>query len=196
MGITVTLDINTAVTEELANVIGDIPLEVEAVSRELVAIVEPQILSDLESYPPETSFPVGSFPWASEKQRRKVLSLLRAQAIARGDFTIGPRGGIVVTNLKYQRTFDFQRSCIIEFDQQGGRFNIAVSSTFPASQYVVGSGDIARSPKPQQPFHKNRWYVFTKVLQFYGDFVAAEFGRQMDDIFSQQIEQAVKRTAK
>jgi hypothetical protein len=197
----VKLDINTAPLDAL----GEYGLDYfaanvqESARRGYDAIREP-FLAELQFYPKPPSYPYGEFPWKSEKQRKYVLVLLRQQAIARGDYVEGPRGGKQITNLKYQRTFELQRGWFIDFNVQGVGITLSVGNTAQnergdfIAQFVVGGlnqNSVKEAAAFQQPFHAPRWPLAVERVNWWFD----EFETRFIDRVVENFDEFIKTVA-
>lgn len=102
--------------------------------------IKPDLLRQLRQEPPVKRFPIGQFPWTSEKQRRFVLAKLRKD-----------------DNLPYQRSHRLSRSWDVRSRQSRNSYHLIIENPAPAAQYVYGKLDQRgrnAARRPQQRFHQ------------------------------------------
>jgi hypothetical protein len=169
---------------------------VQEVGREVWEPIIPRMLDDLREYPGAPSYPID---WTSERQRLFVLALLRRQAIERGDFTRGPRGGIVITDLRYQRTFDLREGWTAEVVTSGSGVILRVGNSAGAVKFVVGSlnfRSLGEAREPQQRFHADRWQLAAETVRFWFAVAQKEMTDQVNQAFGDLVSFEVKRRSR
>lgn len=172
MPISAKVAVNTQFIEDTLRFADEFEGLVQEAGREIMDPIIPQMLEELRQYPGPPNYPI---KWTSAKQRKKVMILLRQQAIERGDFVIGPRGGKVVTDLRYQRTGKFGEGWSAEVIVKGTTVIMKVGNPFMATEFIVGTlnfRSLNEARLPQQPFHADRWQLAAETVRKY--FLIAE----------------------
>lgn len=168
----------SAVLDGVEQYLDELAARLPASSERAYGMIKDPLLAALQTYPEPPDYAVGQFPWHSDKQRRKVLSLLRAQAIARGDYIEGPRGGKQITNLRYQRTGEFGQAWEIVHEARQDVAILTVRNTARNrggtffAQFVVGTlsqRSVREAAEPQQRFHAPRWGLAVVIVNQYRD---------------------------
>jgi len=134
-----------------------------------------------------------------------VLALLRRMAIERGDTVEGPRGGTVVTNLKYQRTFELRDDWQLEFKAQEGRITLTISNKAQndrgdyIAQFVVGTlnqRSRREAAEPQQPFHSPRWPLAVDTVNFWLDAYRENVVGALETQFDEFLQSTIRRRSR
>lgn len=125
--------VDTEVVRQLTAALKDGPKKVQRyVRRELRTEAERRIIKKLRTYPRKPHYPLR---WASERQRKYVMAMLRRQ-----------------DNLPYQRTGGLRRGWDVEVKINPTTAFLVIVNDSPAAQYVMGDR--------QQPFHKDTGWPF------------------------------------
>ena len=202
----VTWTANIGLIDDLSAYLDRFTDTVQEQAQDVYRGIEQPLLDELQYYPSPPDYPAGSFPWKSERQRRFVLALLRRMAIERGDYVEGPHGGIVVTDMRYQRTFGLRDAWQLGIEDEGGQIRITVANTAEnergdsIAQFVVGSlnqRSRREAATPQQPFHAGRWPLAVDTVNYWFDVFAedliGELEQQFDDYLKTSIERRSRR---
>lgn len=177
MPISLKVTVNFALLDELEAYIDRFEQDVlHPTAQQQFAQIEQPMLNELAFEPGPPNYPI---KWKSQKQRRYVMRLLRDEAIERGDFIRGPRGGIIVTDLRYKRRRDglsTQWKASVDFGNGTVVLSVSNSATTrdgkPLAPFVVGTlnqRSRGEAVAPIQPFHADRWPVAVDTVNFYID---------------------------
>lgn len=191
-----TQTLNTAFIDEMVGLADDLASAAEREASAVFNEYAPRLLDDLQ-YEPEPH--QGKVEWVSRRQQRKVSALLRQQAIERGDYRIGSRGGIVVDDLRYERTHQLGRGWKVEPVFDGARFALVVSNPAQSARFVVGSlnmRSLDEAAAPQQPFHAGRWPLAAKTVAYWLGLIRADYAERMADTFGDYVKTAAKRRSR
>jgi hypothetical protein len=195
----VTTQLNTALVEGIVGLGEELAQITESEAREVFADYLPRIQQDLAYEPEPPDYPVGKFPWKGgigSAQHKKVMTLLTQAAIARGDYKIGPRGGIQITNLRYERTHDLSGGWQVEVDFSGSRTSLKISNPAAEAPFVYGSlnqRSLEEAAKPQQVFHADRWPLMAERIRYWGDLALGELRERMAQHFGSAVQALAQR---
>ena len=154
-------------TKRLRSVTPALPSVIEGSIRDLT----PSLLSTLRTYPPKPRYPLR---WASDKQRRKVMALLREKG-----------------NLPYSRSGNVARAWRVE-TERNAEGNTVIAEVMndvigdegqTYARYVYGDGDFkGNSIYPQQPFHQDTgWQPITPVIENWANEIHKDIANKTAD---------------
>jgi hypothetical protein len=123
-------DINDLIIQHMGKVPGLTRAFVQKLARER----RTKILARLQNMPPPPNYPIGQFPWKSEKQRIYVIIKLKSE-----------------NNFPYTRTGNLVKrwKVSVTFTQKDAGGEVILQNDSPVGQFVFGIH--------QQPFHAGRW---------------------------------------
>jgi len=134
------------------------------VERHMIPIMERRMNRELMALPGRPKYPIR---WASEKQRRFVMAMLRAQ-----------------NNLPYRRTGKLAKKWRILAALRLTEGTVTMENPSKIAQYIYGD----RVGRHQQPFHKDTGWAmavlfFDKIFRASQDQLAAAWPDIIDEIY-------------
>lgn len=131
-----TATVDTAPIDDLMHFIASQNAMVADIGREVIAQYGDQALSHLQAEPPSPKYPL---QWASERQRKFVMAMLRKN-----------------NNLPYQRTHELSQAWVIKDLTENGVFSIVIENPAKAAKFVYGSlaKNESAAGRFQQKMHK------------------------------------------
>lgn len=128
------------ILDEVKRLARDLPRVFPQALKQELRGVQRQLLEALQEEPGRPKYPIR---WASEKQRRFVMALLRRRG-----------------TLPYKRSGRFVRAWKVELVAEGFDGQLVVSNDSGIEQFITGVR--------QQPFHKDTgWYKSADVIETY-----------------------------
>ncbi len=148
-----------------------------------------RMLAEVREYPEPPKFPIGKFPWVSERQRRFVLAKLSEQARARG----------AGDDIRYQRTFKFRNSWSFEVKSIVTGIVLILRSSWDGARFVVGTlnqRSLKEAAATQQPFHADRWKLVAETFKRLSQEMSDDYFDKMKDLFGESFTKMVRRRSR
>lgn len=147
---------DTGAIDNLADFITAYPeLATETARDTFNTLIKPPLLNELHYMPPKVHYP---FVWASAKQRKFVMAMLRR-----------------TNNLPYHRTGGMVNAWKVDILISDGTVIMSASNKAKATKYVTG--------KQQQPGHvASGWPKHKETLSFWGQAAKEEVGKALHSL--------------
>lgn len=152
----------------------------------------PKVLMQLQEEPAGPDQPVD---FTSRRQEIFVMIKLNKEAIDRGDYIIGPRGGKIVTNIKYARKHTNSESWFWNVKQGKNGAVTQFGTTNPASQFIQGGLDFRSRSKalaPKQRFLK-KWNIAIDIITAGFEVITEQTAENVNEIAAKQVTLATKK---